>query len=391
MASEILKYDQNSVRVLAGVTNDSNQEIRMLRVDPTTKKLLVVATGSGGTGTVTSVSVVSANGFAGTVATATTTPAITLTTTITGILKGNGTAISAATAGTDYVTASSTNTFTNKTFDADGTGNSITNIENADIKAAAAIAVNKLAALTASRAVVTDASGFISAATTTSVEIGYVNGVTSAIQTQLNAKVTSVSGTTNRITSTGGTTPVIDISATFEALLGKVANRIDQNNAATTSAQLASVISDETGTGALVFATSPSFTTPTIGGVAIPSISSTNTLTNKRVTKRLVSVSGPGATPTTNTDNCDIAEFTALATAITSMTTNLSGTPVNGDMLEFVFVDNGTARAITWGASFANGPLLNLPTTTVISTVLRVLVQYQTTASLNKWVCVGLA
>lgn len=54
-------------------------------------------------GTVTSVSVVSANGFAGTVATATSTPAITLTTSITGLLKGNGTAISAAVANTDYV------------------------------------------------------------------------------------------------------------------------------------------------------------------------------------------------------------------------------------------------------------------------------------------------
>ena len=58
------------------------------------------ATGTGGT--VTSASVVSANGFAGTVATATTTPAITLTTTVTGLLKGNGTTISAATANTDY-------------------------------------------------------------------------------------------------------------------------------------------------------------------------------------------------------------------------------------------------------------------------------------------------
>jgi len=57
---------------------------------------------SSGSGTVTSVSVVSANGFAGTVATATTTPAITLSTSVTGLLKGNGTAISAATAGTDY-------------------------------------------------------------------------------------------------------------------------------------------------------------------------------------------------------------------------------------------------------------------------------------------------
>src|SRR5262245_4543111 len=48
-----------------------------------------------GTGSVTSVSVVSANGFAGSVATATTTPAITLTTSVTGLLKGNGTAVSA--------------------------------------------------------------------------------------------------------------------------------------------------------------------------------------------------------------------------------------------------------------------------------------------------------
>lgn len=56
-----------------------------------------------GSGTVTSVSVVSANGFAGTVANSTTTPAITLTTSITGLLKGNGTAMSAATANTDYM------------------------------------------------------------------------------------------------------------------------------------------------------------------------------------------------------------------------------------------------------------------------------------------------
>lgn len=54
-------------------------------------------------GTVTSVSVVSANGLAGTVANATTTPAITLSTSVTGIVKGNGTALSAAVAATDYV------------------------------------------------------------------------------------------------------------------------------------------------------------------------------------------------------------------------------------------------------------------------------------------------
>lgn len=61
------------------------------------------ATASAGSGTVTSVSVVSANGFAGTVATSTSTPAITISTSITGLLKGNGAAISAAVSGTDYV------------------------------------------------------------------------------------------------------------------------------------------------------------------------------------------------------------------------------------------------------------------------------------------------
>ena len=68
-------------------------------------RITAAANGSGGGGgTVTSVSVVSANGLAGTVATASTTPAITLSTSVTGLLKGNGTGISAATAGTDYLT-----------------------------------------------------------------------------------------------------------------------------------------------------------------------------------------------------------------------------------------------------------------------------------------------
>jgi len=79
----------------------------------TTGQILTATTGSAPTwaapatsGTVTSVSVVSANGFAGTVATATTTPAITISTTITGVLKGNGTAISAAVPNTDYIAPS---------------------------------------------------------------------------------------------------------------------------------------------------------------------------------------------------------------------------------------------------------------------------------------------
>ena len=61
-----------------------------------------VATSTAGSGTVTAVSVASSNGFAGS-SSGGATPALTLSTSITGVLKGNGTAISAASAGTDYL------------------------------------------------------------------------------------------------------------------------------------------------------------------------------------------------------------------------------------------------------------------------------------------------
>lgn len=85
----------------------------------------------------------------------------------------------------NFITASSTTTFTNKTIDADGTGNSITNIEDANIKSSAAIDSAKIA------------NGTVS-----NTEFQYLNGVTSAIQTQLNTKGTSsFSGSYNDLSS----------------------------------------------------------------------------------------------------------------------------------------------------------------------------------------------
>jgi hypothetical protein len=98
-------------------------------------------------------------------------------------------------------------TLTNKSIDADN--NTISNIENDNIKTDAAIALNKLAATTVSRALVSDASGFVSPATTTATEIGYVNGVTSAIQTQLDAKTdkTTLSTTGDMYYASSANTP----------------------------------------------------------------------------------------------------------------------------------------------------------------------------------------
>jgi len=67
------------------------------------------------------------------------------------------------------INASSVATLTNKTFDADARGNSLTNVENANIKASAEIDAAKIA------------NGTVS-----NTEFQYLNGVTSALQTQIN-------------------------------------------------------------------------------------------------------------------------------------------------------------------------------------------------------------
>ncbi len=80
----------------------------------------VPAGGGGGSGTVTSVSVVNANGFAGSVANAGSTPAITLQTTVNGIAKGDGAGqLVAAVEGVDFLAANQTITLSG---DASGSG-----------------------------------------------------------------------------------------------------------------------------------------------------------------------------------------------------------------------------------------------------------------------------
>jgi hypothetical protein len=111
-------------------------------------------------------------------------------------------------------------------------------------------------------------------------------------------------------------------------------------------------------------------------------------LTSLGVIRRTGSVAS-SATPTINTDAVDLFEITALAVAITSMTTNLSGTPADGQTLIVSITDNGSPRAITWGASFEASGNVSLPTTTVTST--RMDVGFIWNAATSKWRCVSIA
>jgi hypothetical protein len=97
----------------------------------------------------------------------------------------------------------------------------------------------------------------------------------------------------------------------------------------------------------------------------------TQTLTNKRITPRVVSITD-AATITPTGDTADQYVVTALAQAATVAAP--SGTPTDGQKLTLRFEDNGTGRALTWtttsGAYRAVG--VTLPTTTVASKALYV-------------------
>jgi len=100
-----------------------------------------------------------------------------------------------------------------------------------------------------------------------------------------------------------------------------------------------------------------------------------------------VSTTTSSATPTINTDNVDMYGLTAQAADITSFSTNLSGTPVNGQKL-WIYIVGTATRAITWGASF-EASTVALPTTTVGTN--RLDVGFVWNAATSKWRCVATA
>ena len=86
-------------------------------------------------------------------------------------------------------------TLTNKTIAAGS--NTITDLANANISASAVIVFTKMEALNTNRVNITNGSGFITTSTVTDTELGHLSGVSSAIQTQLNAKLDDIVSSTD--------------------------------------------------------------------------------------------------------------------------------------------------------------------------------------------------
>ncbi len=113
--------------------------------------------------------------------------------TFSGNLSGNATTATTATSATTITGLTATVTELNYV---DGVTSSIQPQINAkqDTITGAATTITS-ANLTASRALASDASGKVAVSTVTSTELGYLSGVTSAIQTQLTAKANTASPT----------------------------------------------------------------------------------------------------------------------------------------------------------------------------------------------------
>ncbi len=285
--------------------------------------------------------------------------------------------------------------------------------------------------LTASEILATDASkNLISLPTATYpslTELSYVKGVTSSIQTQLNAKgagtVTSVSVATANgfagTVATATTTPAITITTTIGA-----GNIPVSNGTGFQSAPL-------TGTGNIVLATSPTFsgatiTTSTFNGLTLTATTGTFTLTNGKtlsVAKTLTLDGTDSTTMTFPSTSASIARtdaaqtftgiqtipqivntplaatvssnaatitranrinnFTNSSAATMAITLSTSGA-LDGDML-MVRIYDFSAVAQTIGWTNTEDSTVTAPTTSNGSTTLPLTVGFQFNGGSTKW------
>jgi hypothetical protein len=244
--------------------------------------------------------------------------------------------------------------------------------------------------------------------TATAAELNYVDGVTSDIQTQLNNKAsgsdltthtgasTGVHGVTGSVVGTSDTQtltnktltspavdgngivfegatandfettltvtdPTSDKTITLPDATGTVAltnNKLDVF-AATTSAELRTVISDETGTGGLVFADTPTLVTPNIGAATGTSLVLSGDLTVN------------GTTTTINSTEITIDDKNLVLGAVTSPTD--AGADQGGITLKgatdktFNWIDATDSWTSSEHMNLASGKVLKIAGTEVLS------------------------
>jgi hypothetical protein len=184
----------------------------------------------------------------------------------------------------------------------------------------------------ASTIVARDASGNFSAGTITASLTGTASLASNLTGGTLNkGEIVYMSGvnTTSKLTATTTNNQYLAYNTSTNAPYWLTPTLSNTYYAATTSAQLAGVISDETGSGALVFATSPTLVTPALGTPSSGNLASTTGYATANLTGAGTGVLTFLATPTSANLATAITDETGSGNLVFSTSPTLT-TPVLG-------------------------------------------------------------
>ena len=285
-------------------------------------------------GAITAVSVVSANGLAGT-SSGGATPALTLSTTVTGLLKGNGTAISAATSGTDYAPATSGTSILY--------GNGSGGFSSVTIGSGVSFAGGTLSA--------TGSGG-----TVTSVGASFTGGVVSVA----GSPVTGSGTLAFTIAGTSGGIPYFSSATGWASSAALAANSIVLGGGAgvapsttTTGTGVVTALGQSvTGSGGIVLATSPTLVTPTLGVASATTVNKV-TLTAPATGSTLTIADGKTLTAS-NSITLAGTDSTTMTFPLASASVGYLNIPINSQSAAYTTVLADSGKAIFHPSTDAN-------------------------------------